>query len=68
MKKELKIMNTEKFETYSEGVTAGRFDLTSGWLPENFTLDFIVNELRLNVGCSDEYLAGYLSVIFNPTV
>ena len=32
--------------------------------PCSVSLDYIVNELRLGVGASDAYIAGYLSVVF----
>ena len=32
--------------------------------PVPATLDYIVNNLRTMIGASDEYIAGYLSVVF----
>lgn len=49
------------FET---AVIDAKNDCFGGWVPTTFTLDFIVNELRVNVGASDEYVAGYLSVVY----
>lgn len=49
---------------FKNGVFDARADLDSGWLPENFTLDFLVNELRFVTGASDSYVAGYISVVY----
>lgn len=60
------------FESFESGVDDAVADIRGGWLPTNgpseapapLSLDYIVNELRVAVGCTDEYLAGYLSVVF----
>jgi hypothetical protein len=49
---------------FKNGVSDAEFDLVEGWLPKKFSLDFIVNELRVTCGASDSYVAGYLSVIY----
>ena len=52
------------FKSFSDGVAAATSDLAEGWV-ESAEFDFIVNQLRVMVGASDAYLAGYLSVIFS---
>ena len=49
---------------YSGGVNDARIDLAEGWVPEQLTLDYLVNQLRVMMGATDEYIAGYLSVIY----
>jgi hypothetical protein len=61
MKKGNYIMTT----TFTNGVNDATNDLTNGLITDRLTLDFIVNELRVRLNCSDSYLAGYLSVIFS---
>ncbi len=39
-------------------------DLADGWVPEVFSLDFLVHQLRLMMGASDAYIAGYLSTFY----
>lgn len=51
--------------TFTNGVNDATNDLTNGLITDRLTLDFIVNELRVRLNCSDSYLAGYLSVIFS---
>ena len=51
------------YESFSDGVAAAT-DLAEGWV-ESSGFDFIVNQLRVMVGASDAYIAGYLSVIFS---
>jgi len=46
------------------GVDDATIDRTEGWLPAEVSIDFIVNQLRVMVGASDSYIAGYLSVVF----
>jgi len=61
-----------EFSTFSAGVADATADLLAGPVyaggptekPELASFDFIVNEFRLRLGCSDSYLAGYFSVIF----
>jgi len=50
---------------YIKGITDAGADLSSGWLPDNFTLDSVVNQLRVMIGATDSYIAGYLSVIYS---
>lgn len=49
---------------FENAVIDAEVDLAEGWLPKNFSLDFIVNELRVTCGASDSYVAGYLSVVY----
>ena len=61
-----------EFSTFSAGVADATADLLAGPVyaggptekPELASFDFIVNEFRIRLGCSDSYLAGYLSVLF----
>jgi hypothetical protein len=53
-----------EYSTFSAGVSDATADLTSGWVPESVSIDFIANELRVMIGASDAYIAGYLSVVF----
>jgi len=61
-----------EFSTFSAGVAGATADLALGPVMAGgpteklvpVTLDYIVSEFRLRLGCSDSYLAGYLSVIF----
>ena len=39
-------------------------DLADGWVPEISSLDYLVNELRVMIGASDSYIAGYLSAFY----
>lgn len=50
--------------TYTAGVNDARTDVLEGWVPANFTLDSVVAQLRMNLNATDEYVAGYLSVLF----
>lgn len=58
--------NTD-FTLFSAGVADATADVSGGWCPsaDHLTLDFIVNELRGRLNCSDSYLAGYLSAVFS---
>lgn len=58
------IDNELNFELFESGVDDAKTDIAGKWLPEGSTLDYIVNELRVGVGASDEYIAGYLSAVF----
>jgi hypothetical protein len=61
-----------EYSTFSAGVTDATGDLANGWVPTGgpteksgpATLNYIVNELRVMIGASDAYIAGYLSVVF----
>lgn len=61
-----------EYSTFTAGVNDARSDLAGGWVmaggptetPTPLTLNYIVSEFRSRLGCSDSYLAGYLSVIF----
>ena len=49
---------------FAGGVNDAKNDLNDGWCPDSFTIDYIVNQLRVMMGASDAYIAGYLSVVF----
>jgi hypothetical protein len=53
-----------EYSTFSAGVNAAKNDLAEGWVPESVSIDFIGNQLRVMIGASDAYIAGYLSVVF----
>lgn len=48
---------------FTTGVTDAKSDLAAGWVPK-FNLDFVVSQLRVMIGASDSYIAGYLSVLY----
>ena len=62
-----------EFVSFADGVYDGLVDLKAGPILAGGptekavppTLDYIVSEFRSRLGCSDEYLAGYLSVVFS---
>jgi len=65
-------MNKEKYKKENNasedvsvdvGIDDAKSDMSGGWLP-TASLDYIVNELRVGVGATDAYIAGYLSVVF----
>lgn len=49
---------------FSGGVNDATLDMADGWVPTEFSLDSIVSQLRVMVGASDAYIAGYLSVLY----
>ena len=51
---------------YIGGVRDAEQDLAEGYVPshDHLTLDYIVNQLRVMMGATDDYIAGYLSVIY----
>ena len=59
---------------FDTGAFDAKIDLDEGWIPVGGptekptfpTLDYIVNELRMTLDASDEYIAGYLSEIYKP--
>ena len=62
-----------EFQSFESGVNDAISDFSMGARPcvgptetGSVTLNYIVSEFRSRLGCSDEYLAGYLSVAFNP--
>ena len=59
------IDNELNFELFESGVEDAEADIRGGWLPAGSTLDYIVNELRVGVGATDAYIAGYLSKVFS---
>lgn len=68
------IKNELNFELFESGVDDALSDLSGGWVPSggpteksSVTLNYLVNELRVGVGATDAYIAGYLSVIFGPS-
>ena len=52
------------YDTFEAGVNAANFDLDEGWFGGGENLDSIVSQLRVMVGASDEFCAGYLSVVY----
>lgn len=62
------------YELFESGVDDAVSDISGGFLPVGGptekptfpTLDYLVNELRVGVGATDSYIAGYLSVVFGP--
>ena len=56
------------FSSFSAGVADATADLNGGWCPppSHLTLDYLVAEFRSRLNCSDSYLAGYFSVVFDP--
>ena len=66
------IKNELNFESFESGCDDARSDLALGPIMAGgpteksvpATLDFLVNELRVAVGATDSYIAGYLSVVF----
>jgi hypothetical protein len=53
-----------EYSTFSVGVNDAKNDLAEGWVPESVSIDSIANQLRVMVGASDAYIAGYSSVVF----
>jgi len=53
-------MNRESFNTFAEGYFDAKFDRSEGWLPSNYTADDLRGYLPGQIGCSDEYLEGYI--------
>lgn len=62
-----------EFSTFSAGVRDATADfglsgrIIAGGPTESAcyaSFDYIVNEFRIRLACSDSYLAGYLSVVF----
>jgi hypothetical protein len=49
---------------YENGINDANNDLADGWVPEKFTLDYVINQLRIMMGVNDYYIAGYCSVLF----
>jgi hypothetical protein len=62
-------MKEKRMNDFACGMEDARLDVIDGWVPcdEHLTLDYIVSQLRVMCGSSDAYVAGYLSVIYNPT-
>jgi hypothetical protein len=53
------------YSTFLSGVADAESDISMGAFPESVSLDYIVNEFRIRLGCTDEYIVGYLSVIYS---
>jgi hypothetical protein len=51
------------FTSFADGFATAREDFEGGWV-ESIELDFIVSQLRVMVGASDAYIAGYLSYLY----
>jgi hypothetical protein len=63
---------SSEFVSFEAGVDDAKSDMRGGWLPTSgpseapapASLEYIVNELKVGLGASDSYIAGYLSVVF----
>ena len=62
-----------EYSTFLTGVADATADLRAGIRPSvgptdsgSVTLNYIISEFRSRLNCSDSYLAGYLSVIYDP--
>lgn len=61
-----------EFVNFADGFDDAKSDIRGGWLPTSgpseapapASLEYIVNELKVGVGASDAYIAGYLSAVF----
>ena len=51
------------FTSFAAGFATARSDFEGGWV-ESIELDFIVSQLRVMVGASDAYIAGYLAYLY----
>lgn len=51
------------FTSFADGFATAAADFEGGWV-ESIELDFIVSQLRVMVGASDAYIAGYLSYLY----
>lgn len=51
------------FTSFADGFATARADFAGGWV-ESIELDFIVSQLRVMVGASDAYIAGYLAYLY----
>jgi hypothetical protein len=58
----LKGIKMTEYSTFSAGVADALSD--DEWFPSHLTIDYLVNHLRVMIGASDAYIAGYLSVVF----
>lgn len=57
-------LNTD-FTTFSAGVSDATYDLNLGWVDFNsVTPEFVRAEFLSRFPATDEYLSGYLSVLF----
>ena len=51
------------FTSFAAGFSTAAADFAGGWV-ESIELDFIVSQLRVMVGASDAYIAGYLAYLY----
>lgn len=51
------------FVSFADGFATAAADFAGGWV-ESIELDFIVSQLRVMVGASDAYIAGYLAYLY----
>jgi hypothetical protein len=49
---------------YENGMCDATNDLADGWVPEKYTLEYVINQLRIMMDATDSYIAGYCSVLF----
>jgi len=49
---------------YENGMCDATNDLADGWVPERYTLEYVINQLRIMMDATDSYIAGYCSVLF----
>jgi hypothetical protein len=57
-----------EYSTFNAGVSDAVSDVSSGLIfdESHLKIDWLTNEFRVRLNCSDSYLAGYFSVVFNP--
>jgi hypothetical protein len=62
--KESYIMN--EYSTFNAGVVDAVSDLSAGAVfdESHLKIDWLTNEFRVRLNCTDSYLAGYFSVVF----
>jgi hypothetical protein len=64
IEKESYIMN--EYSTFNAGVVDAVSDVSLGLVfdESHLKIDWLTNEFRVRLNCSDSYLAGYFSVVF----
>ena len=50
---------------FESGMEDARLDLLDGNIPPDITLQGIVAQMKSNIDAEDEYIAGYLSVVYS---
>lgn len=51
------------FTSFASGFSTAAADFEGGWV-ESIEVDFIVSQLRVMVGASDAFIAGYLAYLY----